>query len=111
MLNTKSDRCVAQYVERLAPQSRIYSFRTDFTPGNPLHPFTVNFYLGDRVVPFEAFHPQEGLLLVGNDDIVAFEQRYPTLRATLVKDFHRRSCDDHKYIKLYRFHPITSAHD
>lgn len=111
VLNTKSDLCVAQYVEQLAPKGRIYSFRTDFTPGNPLHPFTANFYLGDRVVPFEAFHPQEGLLLVGNDDIEAFEQRYPTLRTTLVKDFHRRSCDDHKYIKLYRFQPLTSAHD
>ena len=111
VLNTKSDRCVAQYVEQLAPRGRIYSFRTDFTPGNPLHPFTVNFYLGDRIVPFDAFHPQEGLLLVGNDDIVAFEQRYPTLRIELVKDFLHRSCDDHKYIKLYRFHPITSAHD
>lgn len=111
VLNTKSDLCVAQYVERLAPKGRIYSFRTDFTPGNPLHPFTVNFYLGNRVVPFEAFHPQEGLLLVGNDDIEAFKQRYPTLCIGLVKDFHRRSCDDHKYIKLYHFAPFVSAHE
>lgn len=71
----------------------------------------MNFYLGNRVVPFEAFHPQEGLLLVGNDDIEAFKQRYPTLCIGLVKDFHRRSCDDHKYIKLYRFAPFASAHE
>ena len=103
ILNVKSDKPMADFIETLQPTGKVYSFRTDVTPGNPLHPFTINFYLGDRVVPFEAFSPQKGLLIVGNDDIEAFIKRYPNYRVELVKDFNHKSCDDHKMLKLYQF--------
>lgn len=103
VLNGKSDKPVAEYIETLAPQGHVYSFRKDVVPGNPMHPFTINFYLGDRVVPFEAFRPKEGLLIVGDDAIEAFAERHPDYRTDLVRDFGHRSCDDHKYLKLYRF--------
>ncbi len=103
VLNTKSDKPLADYIAQKAPKGRIYSFRTDVTPGNPLHPFTINFYLGDRVVPFEAFSPEEGWLIVGNEEITDFAQRYPQYAVTLDKDFHHKSCDDHKMLKFYRF--------
>lgn len=103
VLNTKSDKGVANYIAQQQPTGQIYSFRTDVTPGNPLHPFTINYYLGDRVAPFEAMHPQQGLLIVGNDEIRDFSQRYPRYEVTLVKDFNHKSCDDHKWLKLYKF--------
>ena len=51
VLNTKSDKPQAEFVRRTVPEGLVYSFRTDVVPGNPLHPFTINFYLGDRVLP------------------------------------------------------------
>lgn len=103
VLNTKSDKWMADYIAQQQPAGQIYSFRTEVTPGNPLHPFTINYYLGDRVAPFEAIHPQQGLLIVGNDEICDFSKRYPHYQVTLVRDFNHMSCDDHKWLKLYRF--------
>jgi len=105
VLNTKSDKPVAEEIRRLCPTGRIYSFRAENTPGNPLHPFTINFYLGDRVAPVEAFAPMPtaGYLIVGGEDIRAFQSRYPAYNVREVIDFHRRSCDDHNYLHLYTF--------
>lgn len=103
VLNTKSDYPQAQYLAKIAPTGKIYSFRTDVVEGNPMHPFTLNFYLGDRIMPFEAAMPGEGWLVVGNDDIDTFRRRYPSYTVSLVKDFEHKSCDDHKMIKLYHF--------
>ncbi len=101
VLNTKSDRPVADAIARIQPEGRIYSFRTDVCVGNEMHPFTVNFYLGDRVAPFEAFMPESGYVVVGNDEMDEFARRFPLYSARLVKDFGHRSCDDHKMLKLY----------
>ncbi len=101
VLNAKSDRPVAEEIARLQPQGRIYSFRTDICVGNEMHPFTINFYLGDRVAPFEAFMPESGYVIVGNDEMDEFCRRFPSYSARLVKDFAHRSCDDHKMLKLY----------
>lgn len=109
VLNVKSDRSVARQIGRIAPEGRIYSFRTDAVAGNMMHPFTINFYLGDRVVPFNAFKPARGYLIAGNDEIEAWEEENPNYVATLVRDFHHRSCDDGKYLKLYRFEKNTQG--
>lgn len=106
VLNTKSDKPQADYIARMAPTGTIYSYRTDVTPGNPMHPFTLNFYLGDRIAPIEASKPMpcSGLLVVGNDEIETFKQQYAgRYKVQLVQDFDHRSCDDHKMLKLYRF--------
>ena len=103
VLNVKSDKPQAEFIARLQPTGRIYSFRKDVVEGNPMHPFTINYYLADRVVPFEAFRPEAGYLIVGNDEIDDFKQRHPLMKVRLVKDFEHRSCDDHKMLKLYYF--------
>lgn len=103
VLSAKSDKPQADFIAQLQPTGCVYSFRTNVTPGNPLHPFTINFYLGDRVAPFEAFMPKSGLLIVSNDEIRDFEQRYPAYQVKLIRDFDHKSCDDHKMIKLYSF--------
>ena len=103
VLNTKSDKPQAEIVARYVPEGRVYSFRRDVTPGNPLHPFTVNFYLGDRVVPFEAFRPAEGYLLMGEGDEEVFRARHAGYQLRLVQDFHHRSCDDRRMLYFYHF--------
>lgn len=103
VLNTKSDKPVAEQIARLVPQGRLYSFRTDVNPANPLHPFTINFYLGDRIVPYEAFHPTEGFVIIGNDEVREFSRRYPKSHIKERINFKHRSCDDHKYLHLYQF--------
>lgn len=112
VLNVKSDRFIARQIEQMQPAGHVYSFRTDAVEGNMMHPFTINFYLGDRVVPFNAFRPERGLLIAGNDDIEAWRELNPGYAAKLVRDFHHRSCDDRKSLKLYSFEPAkpTSTH-
>ncbi len=103
VLNTKSDKFVAEKVAHYVPEGKVYSFRSQYTPGNPIHPFTINYYLGDRVVPFFAFMPQEGYLLVNGEDITDFCQRYPAYKVHEVEDFHHKSCDDRRMIHFYYF--------
>lgn len=112
VLNVKSDRFIARQIEQMQPAGRVYSFRTDAVEGNMMHPFTINFYLGDRVVPFNALKPERGLLIAGNDDIEAWREQNPGYAAKLVRDFRHRSCDDRKSLKLYSFEPTkpTSTH-
>ena len=103
VLNTKSDKPQAEIVRKYVPEGRVYSYRTHVNPGNPLHPFTINYYLGDRVVPFIEFMPNEGYLLVGDNDIESFYERYPNYRVTEVMDFNHRSCDDRRMLHFYHF--------
>ena len=103
VLRVKSDRPVARRIEALVPEGRLYSYRTDQVEGNRMHPFTINFYLGDRVVPFDAFHPAEGWLIAGNDDIDTFLRTHAGYTAELVYDSGHKSCDDRKVVRLYRF--------
>ena len=102
VLRVKSDRPVARRIEALVPEGRLYSYRTDQVEGNRMHPFTINFYLGDRVVPFDAFHPAEGWLIAGNDDIDTFLRTHAGYTAELDYDSGHKSCDDRKVVRLYR---------
>ncbi len=103
VLNTKSDKPMAMQIARYVPEGRVYSYRKDVVAGNPLHPFTINYYLGDRVVPFTAFMPESGYLIVGDNDIEAFRERYPQYRVSEVIDFNHRSCDDRRMLHFYQF--------
>lgn len=103
VLNVKSDKPMAREIATLVPQGRIYSYRSENTEGNPLHPFTVNFYLGDRIVPFQAFLPEEGYLLMGEHEREPFLKQYPDYALEDIYNSNRRSCDDHSVVHLYRF--------
>lgn len=103
VLNVKSDKPVAERIEGIVPEGKIYSYRTDITPGNRMHPFTINFYLGDRVMPFDVFEPEKGFLIVGNSEIEDFERAYPDYQVEEIFDSGHRSCDDHKILHFYRF--------
>lgn len=103
VLNVKSDKPVAERIAGIVPEGKIYSYRTDITPGNRMHPFTINFYLGDRVMPFDVFEPEKGFLIVGNSEIEDFERAYPDYQVEEIFDSGHRSCDDHKILHFYRF--------
>lgn len=103
ILSSKSDRGVAMKIKEIAPEGQVYSYRTDILPGDRMHPFTINFYLGGRVVPFESTMPAKGYLIAGDNDIGTFIKTYPEYSVGEVVDFKHKSCDDGKYLHLYRF--------
>lgn len=105
IMSVKSDREVARSIERIVPQGRLYSFRTDVNEANRMHPFTVNFYLGDRIVPIEKGGrlPERGYVVVPGKDVAALAEAYPALRFRLVLDSRHRSCDDHDTVMLYSY--------
>lgn len=102
VLSLKSDKPIAERIAEIVPEGRIYSYQVNIVEGNPMRPFTINFYLGDRVVPFEAFTPEKGFLLAGNDEIEQFKKQYPDYEVAEVFASGHKSCDDHKLINLYR---------
>lgn len=73
-MKVKTDRGVARYIQKLQPTGTVYSYRTDVLEANRMHPFTINFYLGDRIIPIDKAHPLpvQGLLVTGNDEITDF---------------------------------------
>ncbi len=103
MLNSKSDIWVAKKIKSEVPDGTIYSYRTDVTTGDRMHPFTINFYLGDRIVPFDYVLPSDGYLIAGDNDIETFRITYPEYSVSETIDFNHKSCDDGKMLHLYKF--------
>lgn len=102
----KTDYYVAQEIYSIVPaDAKIWDYRHDWKPGerNRIHQFTINFYVGDRIVPLDMNKPQSGYMIMGDDDIADFIKSYPEYRLTRVKRFTHRSCDDKRYITLYSF--------
>lgn len=104
VLNVKSDKPIAEKIRKFVPEGRLYSYRSDVVEGNRMHPFTVNFYLGDRVAPFDCFLPREGYVLMGEDEEKSFMSKFGK-DYILQKVYYtaHRSCDDHKVNVLYYF--------
>lgn len=104
VMSVKSDRDVAMAIEeKVGSETRICSYRTDVLEANRMHPFTINFYLRDRIVPIDKTRPLPTTcyLIVGNEEINDFLKAYPQYKAELLLDSHHRSCDDRKDVKLY----------
>lgn len=100
VLNAKSDKAIAREVERVQPQGPIYAHvATDM-----LRFFSVDFYTGDRVKPFELTNPEEGVMLVGVQDartwLPANADKYDFY---LLKHFPTRSPDIRQDVLLLRF--------
>lgn len=105
----KSDYSVAQEIGRLVPKdATLLSYRVDVVEGNRMHPFTINFYLNDRVKPVDKHEGSldGSYLIVGNDEIENFKEVYPHAAPQLVLDSKHRSCDDKKVVKLYRLETV-----
>ncbi len=105
IMRVKTDREVALKIGEITKNNApIYSYRTDVVEANRMHPFTINFYLDNRIVPIDKAQtpPKSGFLVSGNDDIDSFKKTYPQYSVERVYDSGHRSCEDRIVIRLYR---------
>ena len=104
ILNVKSNKSIARRIEAEAPDVPVYSYITRTEPGNRMHPFTLNFYLGGRIVPFIDFAPQSGILLLDEEEYDGFVQRYGN-EYTLEEwpDSRFKSNDNREMTRIYQF--------
>ena len=104
ILNTKSNKPIAERVQTLAPEGNIYSYITIMAEGNRLHPFTLNYYLGNRVVPFIDFAPTEGYLFLGDKEYQGFMEKYgATFNLEQLPDSRFKSNDNRDWMNIYYF--------
>ena len=103
VLNVKTDLGVAQQLCKAVPTGDMYWFTRKEQSADPIRPFTVNFYLNDRVKTFDDFRPASGYLLTSDEDLPVFNERHPGYAITEVADYNHRSCDTKQWYKLYKF--------
>ena len=72
VLNTKADKRWAPVIEKKFDTSKLYSYISI----DMLHFFSLNFYLGYKIQQFDKTLPQDGIVMVSNDDIQIFTEKY-----------------------------------
>lgn len=101
-LNVKSNKPQAEQIAKLAPTGKVYSYFAENTKGNLLHPFTINFYLGNRMVPIESENPTHGYVIIGEKDFDSFISKYSSkYKITQIPNSRFRSCDTRQYTHIY----------
>ena len=104
VLNVKSNKHIAERIEKLQPEGNIYSYITIMAEGNRLHPFTLNFYLDNRVIPFIDFAPTEGYLFLGEKEYNGFMEKYgKTFSIEQLSDSRFKSNDNRDWMHIYHF--------
>lgn len=104
VLNEKSNKHIAERIEKLQPEGNIYSYITIMAEGNRLHPFTLNFYLDNRVIPFIDFAPTEGYLFLGEKEYNGFMEKYgKTFSIEQLSDSRFKSNDNRDWMHIYHF--------
>ena len=104
VLNVKSNKPIAERVQALAPEGNVYSYITLTAEGNRLHPFTLNFYLDNRVVPFIDFAPTEGYLFLGDKEYEGFMEKYgKTFIIEQLPESRFKSNDNRDWMNIYHF--------
>lgn len=100
VLNRKSDYELAQKVEEVIPEGKIYSY----IKSPMMRFFVINFYTDNRVVGFEDEQPQDGFLLVGEKDFTHFAPKYcDNYEFTEMWKSPRRGNDIRDIVCMYRF--------
>ena len=70
VLNTKADKPLAPQIEQRFDMTKMYSYMSS----PMLHFFSLNFYLGDRIQQFEKVKPEDGVLMIPEDDVEEFKK-------------------------------------
>lgn len=70
VLNTKADKPLAPQIEQRFDMTKMYSYMSS----PMLHFFSLNFYLGDRIQQFEQVKPEDGVLMIPEDDVEEFKK-------------------------------------
>lgn len=100
MLTSKSDRQVAAEVARIVPEGPVYQFIS----APMLRFYTANFYLGDRIWLFETHMPERGWLIICENDIDLWREKYGAdYRANTVAIWDKPGCDTSSSPMLLRF--------
>lgn len=72
VLNTKADKPLAPQIEQRFDMTKMYSYMSS----PMLHFFSLNFYLGDRIQQFEKVKPEDGVLMIPEDDVEEFKKTF-----------------------------------
>lgn len=72
VLNTKADKHLAPVIEKKFDTSKLYSYMSV----DMLHFFSLNFYLGDKIQQFDKVLPQDGVLMIPEEDMPAFKEKF-----------------------------------
>lgn len=70
VLNTKADKPLTPQIEQRFDMTKMYSYMSS----PMLHFFSLNFYLGDRIQQFEKVKPEDGVLMIPEDDVEEFKK-------------------------------------
>lgn len=104
VLNIKSDKTFAGQIIEKVPEGKIYSS----VNVGMMHFFTINFYTHNRVDVWEYHMPDEGYLIVGENDLETLPNR-KNYTLTEVMHSDRRGCDVKQIMYLYHFKKKTST--
>ena len=72
VLNTKADKHLAPVIEKKFDTSKLYSYMSV----DMLHFFSLNFYLGDKIQQFDKVLPQDGVLMIPENDVPDFKEKF-----------------------------------
>ena len=69
-----------------------------------MHPFTINFYLNNRVVPFVDFAPDNGFVIIGDKEVQKFHDTYSAeFNIEQVEGIEFKSNDFRDITHIYKF--------
>ncbi len=99
VLNTKADKPLAPQIEQRFDMTKMYSYMSS----PMLHFFSLNFYLGDRIQQFEKVKPEDGVLMIPEDDVEEFKKTvgrgYCLQRVWQI----RRAVEEKHEVSFYKF--------
>ena len=105
VLNKKSDKDIAEQIANIVDEGTLYSYRPEYIEANRMHPFTINFYLNDRVIPIDKAdkNVKEGYIIFSGNPVEKFSKEFPQYEIEWIYKSNKRSSDDGSYVHLYHF--------
>lgn len=99
VLNTKADKPLAPQIEQRFDMTKMYSYMSS----PMLHFFSLNFYLGDRIQQFEKVKPEDGVLMIPEDDVEEFKKTVGRVYCLQRVWQIRRAVEEKHEVGFYKF--------
>lgn len=103
MMNPRSDRDIAHEVSKIAGDAHLTSYVAGSVSGNPMHFFTINYYLHDRVGVWGRSTPATGYILLTEKHVEDFRRENPDVTLTNVYTSSHKSCDTKGKVQLFKY--------